>query len=188
MLNRNHLIEKSGAVADVRSWYPTGVWFFGIGFRKRGRGAGKLGPRQDRCPTLRISLCNLPQVAAKSFQDQIVFRARKLPARALYVEPRIGRHSRRLPERTGESVGELSGQSSRQAYGSDAARRVENERVWRGYPKASCGHTRHKAVEGSVRRSCGVRGADRPSAAVSLAKRSPLKRSFSCAHRSDFHS
>src|SRR5271166_5496975 len=70
---------------DGGSWYPAGVRFFGIGCRKLGRSARELGPKQDRRPTLRISLGDLPQIAAKRFQDQMVFRARKLSARALHL-------------------------------------------------------------------------------------------------------
>ena len=181
ILSRHDVRRKFGTVADVRSWHPTGTWSFGVRVRGLGRGAGKPGPGQDRGPALCIGLRNLPQVAAKSFQYKsfqhksfqhpMVFRARKLPARALYVQPRIGRHSRRLPERTGECLGGLPAWSSRQAYRSDAPRRVENERIWGGDSKAAGGHTGRKAIESplSALRCC-VHCTDRCSAAIALVK------------------
>jgi uncharacterized protein len=59
---------------------------FGIGCRKPNRRSGKLGSRQDCASTLRISQRDLPQVAAKRFQNEIVFRARELPTRALHLQ------------------------------------------------------------------------------------------------------
>jgi hypothetical protein len=65
---------------------PTGVRIFGPGCRKLSGGARKLGPGQERRPTLRISLCDMPQIAAKRSQDEMVLRAREPPTRALYLQ------------------------------------------------------------------------------------------------------
>ena len=54
-----------GVGDDATSWCPAGDQLFGAVCRKLGQGAGKLGPEQDRRPTLCIQLRELSRIAGK---------------------------------------------------------------------------------------------------------------------------
>src|SRR6201987_6262108 len=100
-LGRHHEVEGGD---DVWSWCLGCARFSSVGRCEFGRSTGKPGSRQDRGPTLYISMRDLPQIAAKRFQDEAAFRTRELSTPALHVQLSIGRYSRRLSERTGAAA------------------------------------------------------------------------------------
>jgi hypothetical protein len=58
-------LVQFGGGDDVKSWCPADDQLFGAVCRKLSRGAGKLGPEQDRRPTLCVHLRDLSRIAGK---------------------------------------------------------------------------------------------------------------------------
>ena len=56
-----------------------GVGFLALALAGSAGAQGNLDQGKNRRSTLRVSLRDLPPIGAKRFQDQMVFRARKLP-------------------------------------------------------------------------------------------------------------